>query len=491
MEINSFEGWSKLTLADITSKVEGEYNSLRDLLLAFYMENNLKDIKLYLQDRATFVQPKIIDFRDKSKFMLYIKSFIPLKNPTSNIKEYQCIDKCITTRGFMPALVVSRLDELPYAKISDAIMQNIVNDYLNYNKGYTLLDYLKIKAKYIYYLHKNSNSFVLTSLTTPYNQIIDKISTLSEGVIYSLQEQGVYYLDRSGGRDALMFATPECVDVFGDFYFITKYYRIDSDNTKTLVPANELTLILDTMQLAVLFKTTFPKSKHTSSITAFDANAVKTFVRGEYEKGNYDVYIERSIRLYSPNYQDGNVRYVGSINVNAMKITEDSSDFVLVLLLNAHESYNRSSLTKYILNLDVICMFKSMVNACSYHNCNVRTLYNYFNSKINFIKYNGDPQVIRCALREDNPGIKTIAVNILSHNRISVWIRSGTADRYFQTVFSFNEDDTDRVTITCHENKISPTDKGLITLSSSSCEQNSISLSLVDYIVNGMLIQTR
>lgn len=441
--VTKLEDWKEITLEEIVSVVGYKHRckTLTELLAAYFSKNKDTECYLYIPDRA--ILARYIPVYPKTNSPVFvIQIFIPRHNATLNITDYSVRGQYykVTSEGLFVTLdeVDPSLDTL----LTSGDMKKMIENYYHRNKGFTVFDPLAYRKKFLHNLIRLS---AITSLvgSNTYSSIIAAIKSTTEGVVCDAaeSEKGIYYLDRTSGIDVLMFAQVECLVIAADYYFVTKYYKVEEDLSKMYIPACDLELLLDTVQLVIACHPSIPTEE--TCIRSFDADnysdvirtAVKTAQSGGYRVKSGDVisFNEHCFHLESVGV------YRSTLDVKIARYTEETLDFILTFGFGNRWLYNEGVSRELINNLNLSAVL--MTYSICTHTINRKVLAAPTIFDYNILYIPSSDTIALKAASEFLKSPKAIIVSNITPYSVVIYKKHSELDVFYNIIFYFDGDD--------------------------------------------------
>lgn len=433
----NLDGWDCITTEEMLSKI-GYKTSLVSLIAAYYDDNPNMFIRFYIPDRGVIGYLSREFYANYTRFTVNFKACVPsgytLENEIESFDWTYVSAASSVDKSTMQYIDPSYLLIEPELDFSLQVEKYIVNNYCLYNKQ-PLFDVLSVNSKHIQYINFRSNHFAYLN---------DKIDTYHDlmGILYKndvvimAKENGVYFRDKSDGK--FYFGEIECLDIFGDIYFRTKYYTIDSDLHKTIIPTVDVPVLLDTLELASIFASdilsTYTADKN---VSAFSANADMLYKdvinKASREKS---VLYKTAIRFDTPNDGlDDSFKKTASVTVTPTAYDRAITDFMLAFSVNDAWVYGYKTRNILLNSIDFNAVFYMIANFAPYHMRSKMGAYTLFNSHI-LLPNNG---IVAAKTVMQNTTSYSIVVDTISATSIFIWVYNGTISKYMRICFMFED----------------------------------------------------
>lgn len=427
------EGRVAITTAQM-KEVIGDFDDVADAIAEYCQCQSKGILKLYIKDKGAVVDyvPGSGDSDDEDGSVLYVKEFIPKGNPTLCNEDYFVNNALFSMFGEEDEEYMTTFGDLG---VSPSDFSKIVHDYYFYNQ-YTLVEPLVQAEKHIMYLDKKGYSKLEGVLD--YAALID---LLKESPKLSKENDGIYYLDVCTDSPTVIFAKFECVKMLGDYYFHTHYYKVDKSLGKTLVPSEEVNLIVDTMEMAILFNHLTDAvicgaqdkvADFGTSQTPVTVSQIVLYKQSELKDDVSVVYsTPKKLSKRSTAHSTQSV-----LEVTPITYLDDSSDFVVDVTLDVVKLLNEDEKAGVMRTLDLVDIFCKITNANKYHNrYNGFLALTPFNCEISLINTSNVQTIMGRDMEFCLIGREDILVDYIGEKEVSIWVLGKVDNSYYNIRF--------------------------------------------------------
>lgn len=438
--IKDLTGWERVSVQGLLDIFKCKFIDIWTLALNYCRCFDISEKNLYFYDRGLLM--KIIPNQEgvAAGFIVSMTYFIPQRFPSLNAADYMR-DSYAVMGGDLAHLIGRRtFTDLKNVNIDMTVQQEIVADYCRFNKGAVYLDVLKSmrRVKYL-----RTDEMYHTGGEISYLDILQHINTSPDAVICDEVNKSIYFIDNTQEKPQLICADYRYYDHYGDIYFITQYYRVDMNMEKIFIPIEEVTLLLDTLQLVTIFGCTRDLNSPTEEVSDFQGTKkCNAYLEELLLKGNVSIYGNRAVRYNL----EGGLDTDSEFHIEPLYF-DTSTNFILAFNCSYEWIYGADKRRIIYRYLDIYKELDYLnMNAISLHLRKRRFAVTPFNYSVVLLA-SQDLQVLKAAYYKMQC-CDSALVNFMSKDKISMRLVSITTESTLHVTFSLKMGEIDFVSTT-------------------------------------------
>lgn len=453
--VNNLEGWERVKFEELKANISSDLVYIEDMLYDYVINKGGETINLYIIDRGLLVRVIKLSHSDETSYALTILAFTPDGNVTDNPINYTITDTVRTinvvslTNSFWINEVLER------ASLSPSVMNQIVRDYSSYNED-ALLQPLIDSCRHIRYLDINTNEHVFVDDKASYEEILKAIESSKEKVAFSKSKMGAYFLEKQSCETYLRFVEIAYHTLGVDDFFTSTYYSIDQDMQRIYIPQNQLTLILDTVELFTVLGIPYTESiQPFESTDNLDALLDSALASTAAILNTTVIQYKTSEHIAS---DKGCTELINEVDVIINHYMPGSTDFVLLYAINKCWQFSEDIIRRISSRINKLEILSLLANNNRFANRKQSLCCTLFTSKCYLLKEKNLDIIERAFDRLSC--YRDIVIDNISEDSISIWLMSSKSDHYNNMIFHTEGDSISFVE--CYLDLMHPKDKGAL-----------------------------
>lgn len=376
IDTESIDNWHTLTLEELLDNYRDakKSKSFAELLIAYYAVKGISSERVYLPELGLIAVVTILVKEPSVEGIVSAKIIMPEKDLYSGAK-YLIRDYTYRTDNVPPEYKVHSCAYLSDYTVDSTMANIILSNYYEIHNNLIHYDVLRDYSRYIAYINDHA-VHASVSLNATYSDIVSCVKSSSDGVAMSEDNTGLYYIGKIDSQEHLIFAKPYCTCIDCDCFLGISYFEVKEDLHRELIDANLLNIILDAVQVALMFHLDISVPNVTSFMPTGEYNELQSKLQDCSA-----LYLGNGIIGLSKTLKNGLFTFIG-IEIIFSKYSEGTTDLIFTATSDTNWQYDANIFDIIWKNLKLSVVLETFESEFRIHAIKLDTAYTLFNTSI-------------------------------------------------------------------------------------------------------------